>query len=57
MSFSEWVQALALAVAAVALAWTVAVASWATGYGVPFGLVALSVLLLLIAWLLESRGV
>ena len=57
MSFSEWVQALALAVAAVALAWTVAVASWVTGYGVPFGLVALSVLLLLIAWLLERRGV
>ena len=57
MSFSEWMQVLALVVAAVALAWTVAVASWATGYGVPLGLVALSVLLLLIAWLLERRGV
>ena len=57
MSFSEWVQVLALVVVAVAVAWTAAVASWATGFGGPFGLVALSVLLLLIAWLLERRGV
>ena len=57
MSFSEWVQVLALVVVAVAVAWTAAVASWATGFGGPFGLVALSVMLLLIAWLLERRGV
>ena len=57
MSFSEWMQVLALVVAAVALAWTVTVASRATGFGGPFGLVALSVLLLLNAWLLERRGV
>ena len=49
MSFSEWVQALALVVAAVALAWVVVITTWATGFSGPFGLVVLSALLLLIA--------
>lgn len=56
MSFSEWVQLVALALVGCGLALTAAIASAPTGYGLPVGLVVGGVLVLVLGWLIERKG-